>query len=157
MYSRFVSALHYPPWDPSLLISGGGDPVLKVWNWMEGKVVYEIDIGEAVMPFVKVTRKKSGWGEGDSDGEGEGNGPGANSKKRRKGKNKKGTDNVEPESNARAENDKPEDMQVDDQPSSEQNPEDKEETSPPSPLLAIQKISTLESGSRKFLVFSAHG
>ena len=47
----FVSSIHIPYGSPGLLISGGGEGVLRVWNWKEGKQVGSIDIGEAVLPY----------------------------------------------------------------------------------------------------------
>ncbi|KIY44974.1 hypothetical protein FISHEDRAFT_8895, partial [Fistulina hepatica ATCC 64428] len=35
-HEKFISAIHIPRHSPSHLISGGGDSVLKVWDWMAG-------------------------------------------------------------------------------------------------------------------------
>ncbi|KAJ7509880.1 WD40 repeat-like protein [Mycena galericulata] len=53
-HEKFVSAIHIPAFSPSELVSGGGDPTLKVWDWMSGKIKREIPILEAVEPFIKV-------------------------------------------------------------------------------------------------------
>jgi hypothetical protein len=61
---RFVSAIHIP----HVLVSGGGDLVLKVWEWRVGRRLYDIAIEETVRPFIAVrrARRKRGY---DSDGE----------------------------------------------------------------------------------------
>jgi tRNA (guanine-N(7)-)-methyltransferase subunit TRM82 len=79
--SRFVSAIHIPPFSPSSLISGGGDPMLKIWDWMSGKVLHEIVIFDTVKPFIKVkapTRKQGGDDREDEEA----------SQRRNKGKHK---------------------------------------------------------------------
>ncbi|KAI0247080.1 hypothetical protein BJV78DRAFT_1285798 [Lactifluus subvellereus] len=46
--TRFVSAIHIPR-DPAahdILVSGGGDPVLKVWEWRAGRRLYDVAIEE---------------------------------------------------------------------------------------------------------------
>jgi tRNA (guanine-N(7)-)-methyltransferase subunit TRM82 len=50
------------------LISGGGDPVLKVWQWRTGRRLYDVVIEEAVQPFIAVRRARPKRGY-DSDGE----------------------------------------------------------------------------------------
>ena len=67
LFARFVSALHLLPSSPSRLLSGGGDPVIKVWDWLEGRVIQDIFIEDAVKPFIKVLRRGVGDGEGDGD------------------------------------------------------------------------------------------
>ncbi|KAI5895290.1 nucleotide-binding domain-containing protein [Schizophyllum commune H4-8] len=77
---KFVSALHIPASVPDRLISGGGDPVLRVWDWMNGTIVREIPVLDVVEPTIKVKSLKRKWGD---DGEGS-----APRKKKRKGKGK---------------------------------------------------------------------
>ncbi|EJD07318.1 uncharacterized protein FOMMEDRAFT_164318 [Fomitiporia mediterranea MF3/22] len=165
-HKKFVSALHIPTWDHSLLISGGGDPELKIWNWMEGSLIHNIPITDLVKPFVKVIRRRPARGEGGSDAEGEGSSTKLSSRARRRNKKRqvKGKVIVEPETQSDAEEekdtrDKKDDMQVDEQEPDESANGSKPE--PPSeetaPLLAIQKISTFESSSSRFIIFSAHG
>ena len=67
---RFISAIHIPR-DPAahdILISGGGDPVIKVWKWRAGRRLYDIAIEEVVRPFIAVRRAQPKRGY-DSDGE----------------------------------------------------------------------------------------
>ena len=51
-----------------VLISGGGDPVLKVWQWRIGRRLYDVAIEESVLPFIAVRRARPMRGY-DSDGE----------------------------------------------------------------------------------------
>ncbi|KAH9852170.1 WD40-repeat-containing domain protein [Lenzites betulinus] len=95
-HEKFVSALHIPPFHSSTLISGGGDPTIKVWDWMSGKLLGEIAVFDAVEPHIKVKapKRRHAWDDGDGDGEtgasevkNKGKGKG-----RRRGKGKKGTE-----------------------------------------------------------------
>ncbi|KAJ0413444.1 hypothetical protein BJY00DRAFT_296870 [Aspergillus carlsbadensis] len=47
-HSAFVSSLCIPQWAPEILISGGGDPYLLVWNWTAAQVLHKV-------PLVKET------------------------------------------------------------------------------------------------------
>ncbi|KAG7094038.1 hypothetical protein E1B28_007659 [Marasmius oreades] len=79
--SQFVSCLHIPKSKPNILISGGGDPELKVWDWLSGKLKFNIPVSDCVKEYIKVkaqpyVRKKFKRGnieaaDGDDDGEGE--------------------------------------------------------------------------------------
>lgn len=167
---RFVSALHIPSWDPSLLVSGGGDPTLRFWNWMEGKVLREVPVSDKVMPFVKVVRKKPGRHDEGSDAEGEGE-QGAEKlssrKKRKAKKNKKNAgekDEKEKDQDDRTQNNGGDEnaMEVDEsrevgETKTEGRRESTKPDQPPEPLLAIQKIVSFEHASSKFVLFSAHG
>jgi tRNA (guanine-N(7)-)-methyltransferase subunit TRM82 len=64
-----VSALHIPSFDHSSLISGGGDPVLKIWDWMTGVVKHEVSILEIVEPFIAVRALKRKRGQAEDDGD----------------------------------------------------------------------------------------
>ena len=50
----FVSALHIPPSRPDLLICGGGEGVLRIWDWQKGEQVGVVDIREAILPHRRV-------------------------------------------------------------------------------------------------------
>lgn len=81
LFTRYVSAIHIPPSSASTLVSGGGDAVLKVWDWMSGALLYDIPILDAVRPFIVVTAKpKRGDDEQDEDSKPQG--------RKRKGKKK---------------------------------------------------------------------
>jgi tRNA (guanine-N(7)-)-methyltransferase subunit TRM82 len=46
----FVSSIHIPLGRPELLISGGGEGVLRIWDWKAAKQVGSVDIQDAVLP-----------------------------------------------------------------------------------------------------------
>ena len=64
-----MSALHIPSFDHSSLISGGGDPVLKIWDWMTGAVKHEVPVLEIVEPFIAVRALKWKRGQAEDDGD----------------------------------------------------------------------------------------
>ena len=49
----FVSALCVPPKRPSVLLSAGGEPVLRIWDWQKGVQLATVGIFEAVLPHRK--------------------------------------------------------------------------------------------------------
>ncbi|PAV20199.1 WD40 domain containing protein [Pyrrhoderma noxium] len=142
-HKKFVSSIHFPSWDTSLLVSGGGDTSLKVWKWLDGRFLYDINISDVVMPFIKVTRKKSGYGEG-SDHEDE------NGVHIRRG------GPVESVHGENAENDMAVDDEGEKEPQEDQQNEESSEHQEPA-ILAVQKIVSLDIDSHKLLVFSVHG
>lgn len=46
----FVSSIHIPIDHPDLLISGGGEGILRLWDWKQGKQVGSVDVAEAILP-----------------------------------------------------------------------------------------------------------
>lgn len=65
-----MSALHIPDFAPNRLISGGGDPSLKVWDWMTGEEKYEIPILQTLEPYIKVRpprRGRGAWNDNDEE------------------------------------------------------------------------------------------
>src|ERR1700722_16321705 len=58
-YIRYVSAVHIPPAFPSVLVSGGGDPTLKFWDWMLGTITHEVEIFRTVEPYIEVRPPKT--------------------------------------------------------------------------------------------------
>lgn len=50
----FVSAMHIPRNRPELLISGGGENSLRIWDWQAGQQLVSVGIWEAVLPHRKV-------------------------------------------------------------------------------------------------------
>ncbi|KAI0683688.1 WD40-repeat-containing domain protein [Cytidiella melzeri] len=56
---------------PSVLVSGGGDPVLKLWDWMSSVRLCDIPVQGVIEPFIKVHAPKGKWGKSADDGDGE--------------------------------------------------------------------------------------
>lgn len=50
-HSEFVSKLCIPHWYPQVLISGGGDNYLLVWDWLSGNVRQVVDLFGPVLKF----------------------------------------------------------------------------------------------------------
>ncbi|KAJ5758207.1 uncharacterized protein N7511_006901 [Penicillium nucicola] len=46
-HTSFISKLCIPSWAPNVLISGGGDKHLFVWNWAEGQVLQKVTLPES--------------------------------------------------------------------------------------------------------------
>ncbi|CAL1715501.1 unnamed protein product [Somion occarium] len=80
-HKKFISAINIPRFAPTVLISGGGDPELRLWDWLSGKHLGDIPVLSVVESFIK-TKPPSGHHD---DGEGGDEKPG-----RRQGKGKKG-------------------------------------------------------------------
>ncbi|KAI6149366.1 WD40-repeat-containing domain protein [Pisolithus tinctorius] len=57
-HEKYVSAIHIPPSAPTSLISGGGDPDLKIWDWMTGRLERNVGIFGDVEPFMMVKAPK---------------------------------------------------------------------------------------------------
>lgn len=47
-HTSVVSKLCIPSWAPKVLISGGGDGCLLVWNWIEGQVLQKIVLDDVL-------------------------------------------------------------------------------------------------------------
>ncbi|KAL8666705.1 MAG: hypothetical protein Q9202_001243 [Teloschistes flavicans] len=52
-HSQFVSQLCVPSWDQRILISGGGDDYLLVWDWLSGRVLYQTDLRPLISDSVQ--------------------------------------------------------------------------------------------------------
>ncbi|KAL8905786.1 MAG: hypothetical protein Q9171_006538 [Xanthocarpia ochracea] len=52
-HTQFVSKLCIPSWNSQLLISGGGDDYLLVWDWLLGRVLQKIDLRKLIVDSVK--------------------------------------------------------------------------------------------------------
>ncbi|KAH7926399.1 WD40 repeat-like protein [Leucogyrophana mollusca] len=84
-HQKFVSAIHIPSFSPGTLVSGGGDPVLKVWDWMTGSLQRNVDVFTSVQPFMKIRaprRRKNADNGGDEEDKGK------RSRRKNKGKGK---------------------------------------------------------------------
>lgn len=86
--TRYVSAVHVPSFSPSSLLSGGGDPSIKLWDWMSGEQLADIPIGDIVEKYIKVKAPKARFGRGE-DGDDEGQ-PSSENQGRRKNKKRNG-------------------------------------------------------------------
>lgn len=51
-----------------MLLSGGGDPTIKLWEWKSGELVGEISIGDIVERYIKIKAPKSRFGRVEDDG-----------------------------------------------------------------------------------------
>lgn len=172
---RFISAIHIPR-DPAahdILISGGGDPVIKVWQWRAGRRLYDVAIEAVVRPFIAVRRAQPKRGY-DSDGERKPPSRRWLARQRRKeakaaAATKLSGDDVDtaPKAGAEAEVDvedvdddderiESEDETVDVSPTPARASGDPEEP-PPAPVLVVQKIESLKIDGQLVIVFSAVG
>lgn len=86
---RFISAIHIPDFALSILVSGGGDPMLKVWDWMSGALLSEIPVYESVKSYIKVRAPKTKWDREEGEG---GSVPAENTRQRMRGRKGKGKD-----------------------------------------------------------------
>ncbi|KAL2802669.1 hypothetical protein BJX63DRAFT_437661 [Aspergillus granulosus] len=59
-HTSFISSLCIPTWAPEILISGGGDPYLLVWNWTAGQVLHKVPLMEGA-PEAKEVAVRSIW------------------------------------------------------------------------------------------------
>ncbi|TFK74993.1 WD40 repeat-like protein [Pluteus cervinus] len=148
-HKKFVSALHIPPSSPIQLISGGGDPVLKIWDWKSGRLQYEIPIVDLVEPFIKMTPPKRKKGEDDNDGEGRG----STKRRKKKGKGKAKSKELEPLA---------EDEDIDEMPEEIPEPRDSAEPlnideGPPEKVLVIGQLGSLQNGSKAYIIWRAVG
>jgi tRNA (guanine-N(7)-)-methyltransferase subunit TRM82 len=128
-----------PTFEPSSLVSGGGDPYMNVWDWMSGTLKCQLPIADAVKPFLKVRENRNKWhgGQGSSSGA-----------RGRKGRNKE--KNVE-ESTVEVTK---ETAEASPKPSGETVPENESEEDL---VFALAKVEAFEFRNEKFLVFSAIG
>lgn len=51
-HKEFVSNLHLCAYDPSILVTGGGDDYLLAWNWYTGEKLSQIDLRLHVAPYL---------------------------------------------------------------------------------------------------------
>lgn len=120
---------------PAILISGGGDPELKVWDWMTGHFQRNIIVFAAVEPFIRVTAHNRGLGLLGENDDGE---PVKSRGRRVKNEKRRNNASVEPE-----------DSEV-------QKPlEASNATS--NTVFVVRRISSFLSGGENHLVFSVVG
>lgn len=141
---RFVSAIHIPKDDPSSLISGGGDPMLKIWDWASGALKHSVPVLETVEPFLAIlaSRKKRGLGQ-DDEGAPDG------SAKMGKGQRKKEKRNAAKQDEVLA-------GEVANTPVAADS-ENVEDEPKPEKVLVIHRIECIDSDSGPHVIFSAVG
>ncbi|KAI0642324.1 WD40-repeat-containing domain protein [Trametes meyenii] len=164
-HEKFVSTLHIPSFRTSVLVSGGGDSSLKIWDWMTGELLAEQFISEAAEPYIQVRAPKWRHGWSDDNGVGEGEPaegkPKGKAKGRRRGKGKRanagqGEDQVPHPSDATEE-------QIE-QPTSTlastgDNPNPSIDASEDTQLVfAVQRLQSVDRGHQgRFILFSVFG
>ncbi|KAK2734603.1 tRNA (guanine-N(7)-)-methyltransferase non-catalytic subunit trm82 [Onygenales sp. PD_40] len=47
-HTAFVSKLCIPSWNPAVLVSGGGDDFILVWNWAKGEILQKVPLNSGV-------------------------------------------------------------------------------------------------------------
>ena len=164
---RFVSALHIPSFQESTLISGGGDPVLKVWDWMSGKLLADIPVFDVAESYIKVKapKRKRGWSDEDGDEEGAQDGEAQNGKGKGKGKGRgrrargkgkgKGKETAEAEEEQR---DKPMAEADGGAPVEEKGQDTALNTEDTVLVFVVHKIRSVDRGEHgRFIVFSVVG
>lgn len=63
-HTEFVSRLCLPSSRPNVLISGGGDNELFVWDWLSGQLLSKADVGGLVSSILSAIGAKKGSTEG---------------------------------------------------------------------------------------------
>ncbi|KAI0046502.1 WD40 repeat-like protein [Auriscalpium vulgare] len=165
-HKKFVSAIHSPSFAPHILISGGGEPDLKVWDWHAGKRIHDIPVLDVVLSSIEVLPKKRKWGDnGDDDDGGEGEG-GSKKPHGRKGRRKnKSRASVDEDAADGEEQDEGATI-VDDasgtatplaRAESEEQAGSAEPSASPQPTLVVQKIDSAEVQGQPVVLFSAVG
>ncbi|KAK0189076.1 WD40 repeat-like protein [Armillaria mellea] len=144
--TKFVSALHIPKSNPSVLISGGGDPELKLWDWLSGQWKCDIPIWDSVKDHIVVKTKPYKKGRKPDDDEQESP---EGSKRRKKGDKSKAT-SKEPDS-----------MDVDVSQVNEEMPIREEDASAlveeEVTVLVVQKVDSIAWEDRTYILFSVVG
>ncbi|KAK0501447.1 WD40 repeat-like protein [Armillaria luteobubalina] len=145
--TKFVSALHIPKSNPSVLISGGGDPELKVWDWLSGQWKYDIPIWDSVKDYIAIKTKpyKKGRKPDDDDEQESPEG----SKRRKKG------------GKSKAIGEEPDAMDVDVSQVKEEVPIRDEEApalvEEEVTVLVVQKVDSIAWEGRTYILFSIVG
>jgi tRNA (guanine-N(7)-)-methyltransferase subunit TRM82 len=55
---RFVSSIHLLRFAQSVLVSGGGDPDLRFWDWLSGRQTGSLSVFNSVQPYLNVRASK---------------------------------------------------------------------------------------------------
>ncbi|KAH7885862.1 WD40-repeat-containing domain protein [Phlebopus sp. FC_14] len=142
-HEKYVSAIHIPQFSPATLISGGGDPELKLWDWMTGRLERNVHIFSAVEPFIKVKVRKRGHRTHEDAQEGD---EAAKGKARRRSKGKERQDSATGNEGDEPGLVRPSPSEISSQVSAAT------ET-----VLVVRKISSFVSESENVIVFSVVG
>jgi tRNA (guanine-N(7)-)-methyltransferase subunit TRM82 len=51
-HNEFVSGMHIPEWDSSILISGGGDDFVCIWKWFDSKLLQKVELRNLAQSFL---------------------------------------------------------------------------------------------------------
>lgn len=153
---RFVSAIHNPKFATEDLISGGGDPALKIWDWMTGTMKHEVNVWDSIQPYMKVCGKKRRRGDDDLD-ESEVDGhKGKKAKRKKKGNTQVAmhtevptNEDIEECSWEAEDGNKPEKVTME---SHQSKSEEQAEQ-----VLVIHKIDTMTSESSHYIIFNIVG
>ncbi|KAF8909289.1 WD40-repeat-containing domain protein [Gymnopilus junonius] len=151
---KFVSAIHIPRGDKSSLISGGGDPMLKIWDWMKGTIKHELPVLEVVEPFIAVraVKRRRGWPEEDGE-----EAPEGKRLKRKRGRGKKGE-----KEQKKTGDEEEEELGGEGEVAEENTPEhvgapENGEEAQPEKVLVIHRMESIESSTGSHIIFSAVG
>jgi len=55
-----VTSLSLIPWAPSLLISGGGDSLLRIWDYVHGRLTHSFDLRSVILKFLPSSEELEG-------------------------------------------------------------------------------------------------
>ena len=58
--------MHIPPCHPRLLVSGGGDRTIRVWEYISGRQLAVLDVWEAIKPFLKAQNRRRKFKRGEN-------------------------------------------------------------------------------------------
>lgn len=58
--------MHIPPSHPHLLVSGGGDRTLRVWDYLSGGQLAILDVWEAIRPYLKAQSRRRKFKRGEN-------------------------------------------------------------------------------------------
>jgi len=58
--------MHIPPSHPHLLVSGGGDRTLRVWDYLSGRQIAFLDVWEAIQPLLKAKSRRRKFKRGEN-------------------------------------------------------------------------------------------
>ena len=52
-HTQFISRLCIPRWNPHILISGGGDDYLLVWDWLSSRILHKVDLRNIIVDYLE--------------------------------------------------------------------------------------------------------